>query len=209
MDASVSLPLARRSVLIVVDMQNGFLDSRGSCARSGFPVDALAGAVSPCVAAVAAARRARVPVVFTRYTYRADFRDGGFMLREKFPMLAQANALTAGSWDQALVDVLDTLPTDFIIDKNRPSAFFGTPLDSYLKGLGIEDVVVCGVTTNCCVETTVRDAAQRDFRTFVLSDAVAEWESDRQQGALKSMGLLFAHLMTTAELGSAWQSRDG
>jgi len=198
-------PAAARSALIVVDMQNGFLDERGSCAAAGFPVAALAPALAPCRAAIDSARKAGVPVVFTRYTYRADFRDGGFMLREKFPMLADAKALVAGSWDQGLLDELGARPEDFIVDKNRPSAFHGTPLESYLEGLGVEDVVVCGVTTNCCVETTVRDAAQRDFRTFVLADAVAEWEDDRQQAALKTMGLLFAHVLTTAELDRAWR----
>jgi len=199
------LPAASRSALIVVDMQNGFVNERGSCATAGFPVAALAPAVEPCRAAIDSARRAGVPVVFTRYTYRADFRDGGFMLREKFPMLADAGALVAGSWDQALLDELGARPDDFIIDKNRPSSFHGTPLESYLAGLGVQDVVVCGVTTNCCVETTVRDAAQRDFRTFVLADAVAEWEDDRQQASLKTMGLLFAHVLTTGELERAWR----
>jgi ureidoacrylate peracid hydrolase len=127
------------------------------------------------------------------------------MLREKFPMLAEAKALVAGSWDQAVLDEMGVLPGDFIIDKNRPSSFLGTPLASYLKGLGVEEVVVCGVTTNCCVETTVRDAAQLDFRTFVLSDAVAEWEEDRQNAALKTMGILFAHLLTTGQLAAAWR----
>jgi ureidoacrylate peracid hydrolase len=61
------------------------------------------------------------------------------------------------------------------------------------------------VTTSCCVETTVRDASQLDFRTFVLTDAVAEWEEDRQNAALKTMGILFAHLLTTRELAAAWQ----
>jgi ureidoacrylate peracid hydrolase len=146
-----------------------------------------------------------VPVVYTRYTYRADFRDGGFMLKEKFPMLADANALVAGTWDQAIIDELAQQSDDFVIDKNRPSAFHGTPLDSYLKGLGVEDVVVCGVTTNCCVETTVRDAAQRDYRTFVVTDAVAEWEEDRHQAALKTMALLFAHPLTVAQVVADWR----
>jgi ureidoacrylate peracid hydrolase len=205
MSAPAPLPTAAKSALIVVDMQNGFVHEQGSCAKSGFPVAALAGSVTPCRAAIDAARRAGVPIVFTRYTYRADFKDGGFMLREKFPMLAEANALVAGSWDQAVLDVLAVKPDDFIVDKNRPSSFYGTPLESYLKGLGVEEVVVCGVTTNCCVETTVRDAAQRDFRTFVLSDAVAEWDDERQQGALKTMGMLFAHLLTTPQLAAAWR----
>jgi ureidoacrylate peracid hydrolase len=196
---------SKRSALIVVDMQNGFVHEKGSCAQAGFPVAALAGATAPCRRAIDAARAAGVPIVFTRYTYRADFKDGGFMLREKFPMLADANALVAGSWDQALLDDLGAQSGDYIIDKNRPSSFYGTPLESYLTGMDVTDVVVCGVTTNCCVETTVRDAAQRDFRTFVLSDAVAEWDEERQQGALKTMGLLFAHVLTTAELAAAWR----
>jgi ureidoacrylate peracid hydrolase len=127
------------------------------------------------------------------------------MLREKFPMLADVKALVAGSWDQAVLDELGARPEDFVIDKNRPSSFLGTPLESYLDGLGVEELVVCGVTTNCCVETTVRDAAQRDFRTFVLTDATAEWEPDRQAGALKTMGILFAHLLTTDQLAAAWR----
>lgn len=205
MNVPPPLPGKTRTALIVVDMQNGFVHEKGSCARTGFPIAAVAGAVAPCRAAIDTARRAGVPVVFTRYTYRADFRDGGFMLREKFPMLADAQALVAGSWDQAVLDEMGAQPGDFIIDKNRPSAFLGTPLASYLKGLGVEEVVVCGVTTNCCVETTVRDAAQLDFRTFVLTDAVAEWEEDRQNAALKTMGILFAHLLTVGDLAAAWR----
>lgn len=205
MAEATPLPTAARSALIVVDMQNGFVHEQGSCAKAGFPVAAMAPAVAPCRKAIDIARRAGVPVVFTRYTYRADFKDGGFMLREKFPMLADVKALVAGSWDQAILDELGARPDDFIIDKNRPSSFHGTPLESYLAGMGVENVVVCGVTTNCCVETTVRDAAQRDFRTFVLADATAEWEPDRQAGALKTMGILFAHLLTTDQLAQAWR----
>lgn len=202
--SDVPAPRAVASVLVVVDMQNGFLHPRGSCARAGFPVQSLAGVASRCRAAITSARRAQVPVVFTRYTYRPDFKDGGFMLKEKFPMLEQAGALVAGTWDQAILEELEPATQDFIVDKNRPSAFYGTPLESYLKGLGITEAVVCGVTTSCCVETTIRDAAQRDLRTFLLSDAVAEWDDDRNLAAIRTMSLLFAHTLTVAELEEAW-----
>ncbi len=205
MTTATPMPDPKRTALIVVDMQNGFVHEQGSCARTGFPISAVTGVVAPCRAVIEAARRANVPIVFTRYTYRADFRDGGFMLREKFPMLAEARALVAGSWDQAILEEMGVQPSDFIVDKNRPSSFFGTPLASYLKGLGVHEVVVCGVTTSCCVETTVRDAAQLDFRTFVVSDAVAEWDEERQAAALKTMGILFAHVVTAAELAATWQ----
>ena len=199
------VPGAAVSALIVVDMQNGCLDPAGSCVKAGFPAGVLTPALEPCVEAVKIARGAGVPVIFTRYTYRSDFGDGGFMLREKFPMLSAVGALIAGSWDQAVVAELAPQSTDYLVDKNRPSAFFGTPLESYLAGLGVREVVVCGVTTNCCVESTVRDAAQRDLRTFVLTDAVAEWDSDRHLNALRSMEMLFAHGLTTARLEAVWR----
>ncbi len=205
MSESTPLPDPRKSALVVIDMQNGFLDAQGSCARAGFPVSALTPATAPCRAAIAAARAAGVPIVYTRYTYRGDFRDGGFMLREKFPMLRDAQALVAGSWDQAVVDELAPLPGDFVVDKNRPSAFHGTPLESYLSGIGVSELVVCGVTTNCCVETTVRDAAQRDLRTFVLTDATAEWDEERRRMSLLGMSMLFAHPLDTAQLTTAWR----
>jgi ureidoacrylate peracid hydrolase len=209
MDTHPLLPAATGSALIVVDMQNGFVHEHGSCARSGFQVAPLAHSVAPCARAIALARAAGVPVVYSRYTFRADYRDGGFLLREKFPMLPHANAVVAGSWDQAILDELAPHPGDFVVDKNRPSTFYGTPLDSYLKGLDVDSVVVCGVTTNCSVESTVRDAAQRDFRTFVLADAVAEWDADRQAGALKTMGVLFAHLIDLERLEGAWAFSRG
>ncbi len=187
-------------------MQNGFLHGDGSCASAGFPVASLAAAIGPCRTAIGAARRAGVPVIYTRFTYRADFRDGGFMLREKFPMLQDAGALVAGSWDQAVLEELSSESGDFVVDKNRPSGFYATPLETYLAGLEVRDLVVCGVTTNCCVESTVRDAAQRDFRTFVLTDACAEWDPVRHEGALVSMGSLFAHLLTTAEVERTWST---
>jgi ureidoacrylate peracid hydrolase len=185
-------------------MQNGFLLPDGSCARVGFPVQALAPAAGACRVALGAARRAGVPVIYTRYTYRSDFADGGFMLREKFPMLAQANALVAGTWDQAIVDGLEPRPADLVVDKNRPSAFHGTALEGFLRGLGVSELVVCGVTTSCCVESTIRDAAHRDFRSFLLTDAVADWESDRHLVAMKTMGMLFAHPLNVGELEASW-----
>ena len=131
------------------------------------------------------------------------------MAHELMPDLKNGKTLISGTWDTEVIDELAPMDGDFIIDKNRPSSFFGTNLDASLKNLGVENLVVCGVTTNCCVETTVRDASQRDYRTFVVRDAVAEYEDDRHEIALKSMGLLFAYMVTTADVEGAWQSLPG
>jgi ureidoacrylate peracid hydrolase len=195
---------SRRSALVVVDMQNGFCRHDGSCARVGLPVELLTPAVAPCAHAITLARRTGVPIIFTRYVYRSDFSDGGFLVNEKIPALRAEAALVSGSHDADILDELKPQSQDYILDKNRPSSFYATPLETWLNGLNIRELVVCGVTTNVCVETTVRDASQRDYRTFVLQDAVAEYDPERHAASLKAMGMLFAHLITTRELAAAW-----
>ena len=64
------------------------------------------------------------------------------------------------------------------------------------------------MTTNCCVETTVRDASQRDIRTFVVRDAVAEYDDDRHAVALKSMALLFAYVVGLDDVLAGWSAAE-
>ena len=202
-------PSLDKTALIVIDMQNGFCSEDGSVNAIGLPASRLQPAIAPCVRLVRAARQAQLPIFYTRYMFRADYMDGGLMAHELVPDLKNGKTLISGTWDVEVIDELAPGDGDFMIDKNRPSAFFGTNLDANLKNLGIENLVVCGVTTNCCVETTVRDASQRDYRTFVVKDAVAEYEDDRQEIALRSMDMLFAYLVTTADVEGAWQSPRG
>ena len=194
------------TALLVVDMQNGFCRDDGSVNDIGLPAARLQPAIEPCVRLVAAARAAQVPIIYTRYVYRPDYTDGGVMVTELIPDLASGKCLRAGTWDVEVVDELAPQDGDYVIDKNRPSSFYATGLEPILTSLGVRDLVVCGVTTNCCVETTVRDASQRDYHTFVVSDAVAEYEQDRHDVALKSMGMLFARLVKVDDVLTAWQA---
>jgi ureidoacrylate peracid hydrolase len=196
---------AENTALLVVDMQNGFCHDDGSVNQIGLPAARLQTAIEPCRQLIAAARGANIPIIYTRYVYRPDYTDGGVMVHELIPDLKNGHCLAAGTWDIEVLDELAPGDDDFIIDKNRPSAFFSAEMEPMLKRLGISDLVVCGVTTNCCVETTVRDASQRDYRTFVVEDAVAEYEDDRNDVALKSMGMLFAGLVTVDDVLDAWR----
>jgi ureidoacrylate peracid hydrolase len=199
------LPNPSKSALIVVDMQNGFCFEGGSCDRIGLPVARLAPAIEPCARLVHAARAAGVPIIYTRYVYRADFSDGGMLANELMPALRECRALVAGSDDAEIVGELTPHDGDYVLDKNRPSSFYATPLETWLNGLGVEELVICGVTTNCCVESTVRDASQRDYRTFVVADATAEFDQERHDVALRSMGMLFAHVTDVASVEQAWR----
>jgi ureidoacrylate peracid hydrolase len=193
-----------KTLLIVVDMQNGFCHAEGSFAKLGLDVTMTNGAIAGCARLVALARKAGVPIVFTRYVYRPDYLDGGILVQELMPVIAEVGSLTAGSWDAEIVDELQPDSQDFVIDKNRYSAFYGTGLDPILTSIGAESVVVCGVTTNMCVETTARDAMQRDYRTFVVRDATGELDAQRHEFALATLGFGFGRIVTVDEIGTAW-----
>ena len=192
------------TALLVIDMQNAFLDDRGSMVRRGFDTTRLRAAVEPCGRLIALARASQVPVIQTRFVFRADYRDAGVRVRELLPNTMTTNSLAAGTWDVEIIDALAPSGNDIVIDKNRPSAFIGTPLDTILRDQGIRSIVICGITTNMCVETTARDASQFDYRTFVVSDATAEMEQSRHDHAINTLGLLFARIVTVDDVAEAW-----
>ena len=193
----------KRAALIVIDMQNSFCKPDGKVSVMGLDTTACGAAIKPCVKVLDLARAAGLPVIFTRYVYATDYSDGGVMVRHKMPGLAEHGALQTGSTDAAIVWELAVMPDDIVIDKNRPSAFYGTALDDIFELRDISQLVVCGVTTNCCVETTVRDASQRDIETFVVADACGELDQERHDVSLRAMDMLFADVISVADLRQA------
>jgi ureidoacrylate peracid hydrolase len=193
-----------KTILVVIDMQNGFCHAEGSFAKLGLDTSMTSSAIAGCARLVELARRADVPIVFTRYVYRPDYLDGGVLVQELMPVIAEIGSLAAGSWDAEIVDELCPDQRDFVIDKNRYSAFYGTGLDPILTSIGSESLVVCGVTTNMCVETTARDAMQRDYRTFVVRDATGELDAERHEFALATLGFGFGRIVTVDEIEAAW-----
>lgn len=196
----------KNTALLVIDMQNGFCHADGSFGQLELPVELLAEAIPGSVRLVEAARAAGVPVIFTRYVYRTDYKDGGLLVDEILPALADVNSLAEGTWDAAIVDELTPQPDDFIVDKNRYSAFYGTRLEPMLTSMSIDSLVMCGVTTNMCVETSARDAAQRDYKTWVVSDATGELDLDRKAHALGTLAFGFCWVTTTDDVINAWRS---
>ncbi len=189
---------SRRAALLLVDLQRAFCSTDGSVARQGRDV-------SPCLAAarraftlLPAARAAGLPVVWTRMSYRPDYADGGLLVHELRPALKALGALREGSPDAALLPEADVHPEDFLIPKQRYSAFVGTPLESILRGRDVDTLLVAGVTTSMCVESTVRDAAQRDYRCFVVADACGDFAADRHAASLEAMAFGFAELLDAA-----------
>lgn len=107
------------------------------------------------------------------------------------------------SWDAAVVDELAPREGEVVLDKTRYSAFYKTDLEERLRSLGIETLIVCGVTTNICVESTVRDAFFRDIRVVVPSDATAAVTPELHEGALRCFEYGFGQVATVAEIEEA------
>jgi len=159
--------------LLVVDMQNGFCHPEGSFTRIGMGLEGADDAVRDAAIAIEQARRAAIPVVFTRHLYRPGRADEGQALKQNSPALAGVDGLQAGTWDADVVAELGCGPQDLTVDKVRFDAFQWTSLEPLLRGLGVGALMICGVVTNICVETTARSAFMRDFPVTLLADCCA------------------------------------
>ena len=106
------------------------------------------------------------------------------------------------SWNSNKYKTL--LSNEVVIEKNRPSSFYATRLESYLRAQKIKTLVICGVTTNICVESTARDAAQKDYKTYVVKDSIAEIDEFRHEVAIKAMQHMFAKIVTVEEVVYSW-----
>lgn len=180
--------VAAKTALVVIDLQNDFLDARGAYARGG-DTNPPALLLPERVAAVARALKAAGGlVVASQFTLWPDAKGEPMVsphLKALRPYLTKGD-FAPGSWGQANVDALAAL-VDVTVSKVAYSAFFNTQLDWVLRRAGIDTVAVCGIVTNGGVASTVRDAHMRDYRTLVLADGCAAFGDERHQTSLADM----------------------
>ena len=182
MSTSADLRLRLHATAIVcVDFQNDFCSPGGFFEQAGHDVAPCAAAAARTAVVAAACREAGVPVVLTR-TVRTDApqrrlrpsRHPGDETRGTAAAASLGNdRYLPDAWGSQIVPQLTGHAGDVVVEKSRQSPFFRTPLEDELRARGIEVVVVAGVTTNCCVDSTIRDASMRDFDVLVLGDCVA------------------------------------
>lgn len=192
--------------VVVVDVQNAFCHPDGSFARMGHDMSACQAAVPGSVRLVEEARAHGVPVYFVVYGYAPDYADGGYLVENMHPEVREHQAMLAGTWDAEVVDELAPRDDEPVIVKNRYSAFINTDLEDRLRSRGITSVVLCGVTTNVCVESSARDAAQRDFGVTVVADACGEIKESRHTASLAVIRHGFGQVRTVDEVAGTWSA---
>jgi nicotinamidase-related amidase len=181
-----------RTALIIIDMQRDFLEPGGFGAALGNDVAQLAGAIGPTRRLLDAARAAGLLVIHTREGHRPDLSDlspakkrrGRFDvgIGDPGPM---GRILVQGEDGHDLVPELYPVAGEPVIDKPGKGAFYATDLETILRNRGKTHLIVCGVTTEVCVNTTVREANDRGYDCLVLSDCTGSYFPEFHEQALR------------------------
>jgi nicotinamidase-related amidase len=200
-----------RTALLVIDMQRDFLSPDGYAAQAGLNIEHLVAAISPVGTVLTAARAAGLLIVHTREGHLPDLSDcspyklersrrAGAEIGSKGPL---GRLLVRGEAGHDFVDDLRPLVGEIVIDKPGYSAFEHTALQQVLTTRGIETLIMTGITTEVCVSSTVRAAADRGYRCITVGDACASSDPALHKAALAMIsveGGVFGEVATTAEV---------
>jgi nicotinamidase-related amidase len=189
------------TALLMIDFQRDFVYPGGFGESLGNDTSPLLAALKPAERVLRAFREAGMFVVHTREGHRADLSDlprakyergnPAIHIGDEGPM---GRLLVRGSYGHDIVEELYPIDGEPVVDKPGKGAFYATDLDTILRMKGIERLVACGVTTEVCVNTTVREANDRGYDALVLSDCVASYFPEFQRVALemiKAQGGIF------------------
>lgn len=198
------------TALIIIDMQRDFILPGGFGEMLGNDVSRLQPAIEPTRRVLESFRSKHLKILHTREGHRPDMSDcppakrarGNLKIGigDKGPM---GRVLIRGERGHGIIDELEPLPSEPVIDKPGKGAFFATDLDLILKNLNIRSLVVTGVTTEVCVQTTAREANDRGYECLVLEDCVASYFPEFQRAAIdmiKAQGGIVGWVSTSVEL---------
>ena len=201
------------TALIIIDMQRDFLQPGGFGEALGNDVSQLRVAVRPIQEVLATARKAGLLVIHTREGHRPDLTDAPHVKINRGDPKTRIGALgpmgrilVRGEPGHDIIPELYPAPGEPVVDKPGKGAFYQTDLELMLKNRGIDTLFVCGVTTEVCVNTTVREANDRGFRCIVLSDCCASYFPEFHRVGLdviKAQGGIFGSVSTSAAVITA------
>ena len=204
-----------RTAVVMIDMQRDFLEPGGFGDSLGNDISQLTRVIAPCKSLLSAARAAGILVIHTREGHRPDMSDAprskvergapSMRIGDQGPM---GRILIRGEPGQDIIAELYPIPGEPVIDKPGKGAFYATDLHAILQHRGIDALIVCGVTTEVCVHTTVREANDRGFRCIVPSDCCGSYFPAFHEVALQmitAQGGIFGWVSDSASIARALQ----
>jgi ureidoacrylate peracid hydrolase len=204
------------TAVIVVDMQNAYASPGGYLDLAGFDIGGAAAVIAQSAKVVETARAAGMPVIYFQNGWDPDYVEAG---GPGSPNFHKSNALKTmrarpelhgtllarGGWDYDLVETLAPHPGDIRLHKTRYSGFFNSQLDSVLRARGIRNIVLVGIATNVCVESTLRDGFFLEYFGIMLEDATHQAGPEfLQKASVYNIETFFGWVSTVADFCGAF-----
>lgn len=193
------------AALVVVDVQNDFCDPAGSLGVAGNNTSAAVAMALRLARLVERARAAHVAIVFVRTVHDETSDSPQWLGRRSAEPSEHGAALTCrtGTWGADFY-LVEPLPSEIVVTKNRYSAFVGTNLDLVLRTLGIRSLLFAGVATEICVESSVRDGLFAEYYVSMIDDCTASYSAARHAASIDVVGEHFGTIIGSERLIEVW-----
>ena len=190
------------TALVVVDMQRDYCCSGGILTRMGFDITPVQALAPRLAGLVDQARKALVPIIHLKMAILPELRSPA--LAEHYRGVGLGRPL-----DPSLSEFFEVVPRpgDIVIQKYRYSGFVSTYLERYLRANGVQTLVITGVATNVCVESTARDGFMRDYSVVIPRDMTEGTSPEAKQWSLETLGNFFAEIVASDDLLRCWEGR--
>jgi ureidoacrylate peracid hydrolase len=192
----------KHTAVVIIDVQNDFCHEEGYLRKLGLDISASQAMIPTLENFIAAARKTEARVVFVQGIYNNRYLSGPFMDKDRKGGLTVERCME-GTWGADFYRV-SPLPYEDVVQKHRYSAFAGTHLDALLKQAGIQTLILAGVTTNVCVESTARDGFMRDYYIVFLSDCTATYNPDVHESTLRNIDRHFGMVADSTAVIKCW-----
>ena len=212
---ALTLPLERvdpaTTRFLVIDVQNDFCADGGWFDKNGSDLTLIHEAVDRLVGFIDVARAAGIPPIFVRAIYDEIYLSPPMLERHARTGL-EIDHCQSGTWGAEFFRVAPR-DDELVFTKHRYSAFKDTELNALLRAQRVENLVMAGITSNVCVESTARDAYMLDYHVVFLSDGSATYEATAHEATLANIRRAFGMVASISEVTEAWRSlgllRDG
>lgn len=202
------------AALIVIDMQNDFCAPGGMMDTEGADLRAVQAMAQRLPALIKAAREAGTLVIFIRNVYSTP--ENSYLsdvyleqaARTRGDSYTRRDVCGRDSWEGDFYGEIRPLPTEPVVTKHRYGAFHNTDLETILRVHGIRTVVLTGVATNVCVETTAREAFVRDFYVVFVGDGTACYSDETHTATLRTIDKYFGPVVTVSDVAEIWNRQE-
>ncbi len=200
------------AALIVIDMQNDFLASGGMFDKLGVDISPMRAIVPALVNLIDRAREVGLPIIHIQAIYASE---NNWYLSDVYLEQAKRRAnirnmeidypvCEKGSWGADFYTGIKPLPVEAVVQKHRWSAFVNTDLDTILRSKGIRTLIMTGVATNICVESTVRDGFMKDYYIVFVKDCIAAYSEELHNNTLTNIALFFGEVVDSSDVIRCW-----